>query len=75
MHQVPLEEAKTRLSDLIDAALRGEEVAIAADDQRAVKLVPVRPRKRRRQFGFAKGLIVMTEDFDAPLPEFEEYSR
>lgn len=75
MRQVPLEEASTRLSDLIDAALRGEEIAITADDQRAVKLVPFSSGKRRRQFGCAKGLIVMAEDFDAPLPEFDEYSR
>jgi antitoxin (DNA-binding transcriptional repressor) of toxin-antitoxin stability system len=75
MHEVTLEEASARLSDLIDAALRGESVAITTVDQRAVQLVPIPRPKRRRQFGFAKGLIVMSEDFDAPLPEFEEYTR
>jgi antitoxin (DNA-binding transcriptional repressor) of toxin-antitoxin stability system len=75
MHQVTLEEAKTRLADLIDAALRGEEVAITMDDRQAVRLVPMRSGKRRRQFGYAKGLIVMSEEFDAPLTDFDEYTR
>ena len=26
-----------------------------------------------RQFGSAKGLVVMSEDFDAPLEDFEDY--
>jgi antitoxin (DNA-binding transcriptional repressor) of toxin-antitoxin stability system len=73
MQQVTLDEAKARLGELIDAALQGETVSIAKDEGRAVQLVPVGPPKRRRQFGSAKGLIVMSEDFDAPLEDFREY--
>jgi len=32
-----------------------------------VQLVPIEPPKRRPQFGSARGLIVLAEDFDAPL--------
>ena len=53
--------------------IKGEKVLIFTDDQRAVQLVPVAPPERHPQFGSAKGLIVMTEDFDAPLEDFEEY--
>jgi hypothetical protein len=35
--------------------------------------VPAALSGRCPQFGSAKGLIVMTEDFDAPLEDFEEY--
>jgi len=28
---------------------------------------------KERKFGCAKGLIVMHEDFDAPLEDFKEY--
>lgn len=28
---------------------------------------------KERKFGCAKGLIVMNEDFDAPLEDFKEY--
>lgn len=72
MIQVNPEEAKLRLLDLIDAVLKGEAVFIIHDLQQAVQLVPaVSPA--RRQFGSAKGLIVMAEDFDAPLPDFNAY--
>jgi prevent-host-death family protein len=46
-----LHEAEAQLSQLIDAALRGEEVVIARDGVPAVKLTPVeapRPAPRRR---------------------------
>ena len=38
--QATLHEAETQLSELIDAALRGEEVVIARDGVAAVRLVP-----------------------------------
>lgn len=30
-------------------------------------------KERRPIFGFARGLIEMGEDFDAPLPDFDDY--
>ena len=75
MHQVTIEEAKTSLPDLIEAVVGGDEVRIAKDDQHIVKLVPVSGMKPVPQFGSAKGLIVMAEDFDAPLEDFDEYAE
>jgi antitoxin (DNA-binding transcriptional repressor) of toxin-antitoxin stability system len=75
MQQVSLEEAKTQLPDLIDAAVSGEEIIIAKDPQHLVKLVPVPGTKPRPQFGSAKGLITMSDDFDEPLEDFEEYVK
>jgi len=74
MHQVSIEEARITLPDLIEAAV-GDEVLIAKDDQNIVKLVPVSGTKQVPQFGSAKGLITMAEDFDAPLEEFDEYAE
>ena len=34
---------------------------------------PATLQKKRNGFGILKGKISMTEDFDAPLEEFEEY--
>ncbi|HEX8846292.1 MAG TPA: type II toxin-antitoxin system Phd/YefM family antitoxin [Pyrinomonadaceae bacterium] len=73
MQQVNMEDAKSHLSDLIDAAVNGEEVIIAKDETHLVKLVPVPSVKRRRQSGSAKGLINMSDDFDEPLEDFAEY--
>lgn len=41
MHQYNLYEAKTHLSQLVQAALDGEEVLIAHAGKPAVRLVPV----------------------------------
>jgi antitoxin (DNA-binding transcriptional repressor) of toxin-antitoxin stability system len=73
MQPVSPEEAKSHLAELIDAAMRGERVIIARDDRHAVQLVPVSPANQSRQAGNARGLIVMREDFDAPLDDFSEY--
>lgn len=73
MYQFKLDEAKICLPDLIEAAIRGEEVFILKDDHPVVQLVPVKPPKRHPKFGSAKGLVVMAEDFDAPLEDFSEY--
>ena len=69
MYQVQLDKAQNQLLALIKAAIKGEQVLILTKDQQMVQLVPVDPPKRRPQFGSAKGLIKMSEDFDAPLPD------
>jgi len=48
-------------------------VFILKDDHPVVQLVPLEPAKRHPQFGSATGLVVMAEDFDAPLEDFSEY--
>jgi antitoxin (DNA-binding transcriptional repressor) of toxin-antitoxin stability system len=67
MQQVTPDEAKARLTELIAAALRGERVVIAEDDQHTVQLVPAPAVSRPRHAGTARGMIVMSDDFDAPL--------
>lgn len=73
MQQVNVEEAKASLPDLIKAAVGGEEVVITEDSQPVVKLVPVAKEKPRPQFGSAKGLIIIHDDFDEPLEELKDY--
>ena len=74
MHQVNIEEAKDHLSELIDAAVQGEQIVITKDGQNRVKLVPLEKVKPSPRFGSGKGLITMAGDFDEPLKDFEEYS-
>jgi prevent-host-death family protein len=75
MVQVTPDEAKARLAELIEAAMRGERVVIARDAPHAARLVPLAPTARSRHAGSAKGLISMRADFDAPLADFDEYTR
>lgn len=71
MFQINADEAKSRLPDLIEAALRGETIYIAEDDQHVVQLVPVVPPTKqptgRPTFGSARGTVVMSDDFDWPI--------
>ncbi len=73
MQQLTVDQAKTKLMDLIDAAIAGEEILISKDGGQTVELVPRIIPKKKRQFGSAKDLISMEADFDTPLDEFKEY--
>jgi len=75
MQTIDIEEAKTSLGDLLDAALRGQEIILTRDDQPVAKLIPLVQRRPRPQYGSAKGLVHMANDFDAPLADFEEYVK
>jgi prevent-host-death family protein len=57
MHSATIFEAKTNLSDLIQRALRGEEVLITSGRERKpmVRLVPVERPSASRRIGFLKG--------------------
>lgn len=69
MKTVNVHEAKTHLSKLIDAVMKGEVIIIAKAGKPAVKLVPVTVEKPKRQLGILKGKIRIADDFDAPLPD------
>lgn len=75
MVNVSQDEAKQNLAELIDAALHGEQIIITRDAQHVVQLVPFPAKGRNRHAGTAKGLIVLADDFDAPLPDFAQYLR
>ena len=75
MQAIDVEEAKTSLSDLVDAAIRGQEIVLTRDAHPIAKLVPLVHSRSRPRFGSAKDLVRTAEDFDAPLPDFDEYVK
>lgn len=72
MYKVMLDEARTRLPELIRAALHGETVLIAQDDDQAVQLVPVTRAQPIRKTSGTKGAVVTNDDFDAPPEDFDD---
>ena len=72
MKPVTIAEASEKLSELFDAALRGEEIIITKGDHSSIKLTPTTTVKSR-QPGSAKGQVWMSEDFDEPLEDFKDY--
>lgn len=69
MRPVNIHEAKTHLSRLIARVARGEEITLAKAGRPVAKIVPLLPRVDRRAPGSARGQIVVTREFDAPLPK------
>ena len=67
-----MHEAKTHLSKLLDKVLAGEEVVITRSGEPLVKLVPVQ-RKKKPNFGFARGQVEIADDFDEIPEGFEDY--
>ena len=57
-------EAKTRLSELLERAGRGEEFVLARAGRPVARLVPYRPEREARIPGRLSGGIVMAPDFD-----------
>ena len=66
---VNIHEAKTHFSKFINQALKGEEVIIARGGKPLIRLVPYIEETQTRCGGQFKGLIEISDDFDAPLPE------
>ena len=73
MQTIDLNKFQENLAELVELAAYGEELIITKNHKPFVKLVPAIERKRQRQFGSAKGLIKIAEDFDEPLYDFKEY--
>jgi len=74
MKPVNIAQAKARLPELIDAALRGEEVIIARRNKPVVRLVVAESARPKAVFGKYRGRIRIASDYDAPLSDFDEYS-
>lgn len=72
--QVNVYEAKTKLSDLVERAAKGEDIVIAKNGRPRVRLVPVSERSSPRVFGrWARAAVFQpgweddaTDDFEDP---------
>lgn len=73
MATVNMHEAKTRLSQLVNAVKTGAEpeIVIAQNGVPAARLVPIKPKPKLR-WGLAKGKWVIPDDIDALNPEIEK---
>jgi prevent-host-death family protein len=70
MRKVNIHDAKTTLSQLIEAAEAGEEVLIARAGRTVARLTGARASRHGIKFGTLKGMFKrVSADFDAPLPE------
>ncbi|OGQ00811.1 MAG: antitoxin [Deltaproteobacteria bacterium RBG_19FT_COMBO_52_11] len=67
--KVNIHEAKTHFSRLLAQVRKGEEIIISKSGKPVARLVPFEEKPVRRVPGSAKGGVILSKDFDAPLPE------
>jgi prevent-host-death family protein len=67
--KVNIYEAKTRLSQLVDRAAKGEEIVIARGGRPIARLVALSAPAAKRKPGRLRGRVRVRRNFDAPLPE------
>jgi len=67
-----IQDAKNRLSKLVERAEAGEEIIITGGDKLAVRLQPVENKKADRKPGMMKGSLNLPDEFFfEPLPKEE----
>lgn len=66
-------EAKTRLSELLARVQQGQVYRITRRGKPVAELRPPTPDPRRPRFGRDRGRVVMTDDFEAPVPGMDDY--
>lgn len=71
--QIDITEAQQRFLEIIQAAERGESIIITKNAHPVAQVTPLKDTIHRPTFGSARGMIKMSEDFDAPLEDFREY--
>ncbi|MFA7503680.1 MAG: type II toxin-antitoxin system prevent-host-death family antitoxin [Burkholderiaceae bacterium] len=69
MATVNIYDAKTRLSQLVDKAVSGEDVVVSRHGKPLVRITRLDAPKRRIEFGLLEGKLTIPEDFDAPLSD------
>jgi prevent-host-death family protein len=69
MTKVNMHEAKTRLSQLVELAKKGEEVIIAKNGKDEVRLVPI--AAENEWFGMYDGQGWISPDFNEMTPDLE----
>ncbi len=73
MTTVAIEQAQRDLSRLIEDVALGEHVVITKDQVPVAELVPVTHPVAQPTFGSAKGMVRMSDDFEAPLDDLLDY--
>jgi prevent-host-death family protein len=68
---VNIHQAKTHLSRLLERVQAGEDIIIAKAGKPVAVLSAVRDRPKERVPGMDKGKVIIHDDFDDPLPEFD----
>ena len=73
MIPIPIREASSRLSEIIDQLQPGEEIELTRGSETIARLVKSNTQNRARQFGLGKGKLTIFADDDEHLEHFLDY--
>lgn len=66
---VEVQELSMRLSELLALAQQGTDIIIAEESRPIARLTGINAARPQRIAGLHLGAAVISEDFDAPLPD------
>jgi len=69
MKKVNIYEAKTRLSQLVEEVVSGQDVVIARAGRPVARLTRLGGIGRKRRLGVLDGQFRIPDDFNRPLPD------
>ena len=73
MLQLTLNEAQNQLPENLKAAAEGQQVIIQNHDGKNFQIISLPILSQHPQYGSAKGIVKMLDNFDDPLEDFEDY--
>jgi prevent-host-death family protein len=72
MQNIDINQIKQVLPQILEQDI-DDTIIITKQGLPIAKIIGISKHKKQREFGSAKGLIKMSDDFDAPLEDFKEY--
>ncbi|MGK7882519.1 MAG: type II toxin-antitoxin system Phd/YefM family antitoxin [Crocosphaera sp.] len=75
MLQLTLKEAQNKLPELLKAAAEGQQVIIQNNEGQDFQLISLPTHSQKPQYGSAKGIVKMLDNFDDPIEDFKDYTQ
>ena len=70
MQQIDIKQARLQLAELLNEALKGEEIVFTENDRPVLRLARVTEPAAKRQLGQGAGEVWMSEDFNESYEEW-----
>ena len=74
METIEIAQAILKINELLEMVAKGQEIIITKNHDPIVKLSAVKSSKKRPSlFGSDRDIIAISDDFDEPLDDFQDY--
>ncbi|MDJ1168024.1 MULTISPECIES: type II toxin-antitoxin system Phd/YefM family antitoxin [Roseofilum] len=73
MENIDINQALPKIAELLEMAFSGQEVVITNHKDQQIKIAPL-SASRPPRFGCDRERVILSDDFDVPLDDFQDYS-